>query len=170
MKRMYLNIVLLFIAFELNAQNKITTENDSVNFKCANFNTQSIDRSKIKKWVNDFEKVFNEYEIKNLENLITVFEKESNFKIYIITTNDFKESIVKNKNFKKESDLNETLIFINKNDNKIYIDNKNESIISNEKLSQLMGEGNRSTLNNKNYYLNTKNVLEALVTYLKAKL
>lgn len=178
-------IVLFFFFFlSLNAQTQDSIREDSLRFK----NLESIrglfwkDLPKPHNWTNDYEGLFTDGQEKELNDIITGFERETSAEIAIVTINrahvadeDFEAlslHIAKTWGVGKRGKDNGILMAISKGYGRIRIQNGIgiEKIMTNDETGEIIDRYFIPYFKEEDYYKGTLEGLKRLIEVLKAKM
>lgn len=177
-------LFLLFLAINLNAQNTEISQKDSLKAKSIELFRELFwnNLPKPVSWTNDYENLFTESEQKNLDSIITKFEKETSIEISIVTINTLKVSEEKFEDLtlhmartwkigKADKD-NGILIGISKGYRRIRIQNGNgiEKIITDEETKNIIEKYFIPYFRKVEYYDGTFIGLGELIKLLKNKI
>lgn len=176
-------LFLLFLAYNLNAQNTEVVEKDSMKIKSIQLFREIYwnNLPKPVSWTNDYEKLFSDVEQTKLDSIISKFEKETSFEISIITIDTIKTSkekfedltlhIAQTWKIGKLEKENGILIGISKGHKKIRIQNGKgiEKIISDNDTQEIINNYFIPEFKKGEFYQGTLNGLCEIIRILKNK-
>lgn len=180
----YKLLFFLFLAINLNAQNKEIIQKDSLKTKSIELFREVYwnNLPKPVSWTNDYENLYTDIEQTKLDSIISKFEKETSIEISIVTIDTIKTSEEKFEDLtlhiaqtwkigKAEKD-NGILIGISKGYRRIRIQNGNgiEKIITDEETKSIIENYFIPKFKKGEYYNGTLNGLCEIIKLLKSKM
>lgn len=177
-------VLFFFFSLSLNAQTQDSIREDSLRLK----NLESIrglfwkDLPKPHNWTNDYEGLFTKGQEKELNDIITGFERETSAEIAIVTINTAKVAdenfealslhIAKTWGIGKRGKDNGILIAISKGYRRMRIQNGNgiAKIMTNDETGEIIDRYFVPYFREGDYYKGTLEVLKRLIEVLKAKM